>query len=570
RPVTERLLSDGRVHTPLDPQSVADALQSLDEYGVQSIAVGLLHSYRDPSHEQRCAELIAKLRPDLAITLSSEVCPEIREYERLSTACANAYVQPLMDSYLRRLEDGLEALGVHCPFLLMTSGGGLTDLDTAARFPIRLVESGPAGGAILAASVAGGCHADRVLSFDMGGTTAKLCLIDQRKPLVSRSFEVDRSYRFKKGSGLPLRIPVIEMVEIGAGGGSIAHVDKLERLRVGPRSAGSEPGPAAYGRGGTSPTVTDADVTLGKIRPERFAGGALSLNSDAAATAIDEHIASPLGLAVGQAAQGISDVVEESMAAAARAHAAEFGLDLRQRDMVAFGGAAPLHAASLARRLGVNRVIIPPQAGVGSAVGFLLARLSFEVVRSRPMTVSQLDPSTVNQLFSDMRAEAEAVLVPAAGGEPLTEQRQGYMRYAGQGHELPIVLPVEVYDASAAERFSGAFERAYEQLYGRKIDGVDIELLSLTLALSGPAPGEVSAAATTSDGSADEVVTCPVTEDGQSVEARVINRQTLPVGSQLDGPALITEDQTTTVVPSGCSLEVDPDGNLVITRDNGA
>ncbi|MEM7707095.1 MAG: hydantoinase/oxoprolinase family protein [Pseudomonadota bacterium] len=570
RPVTERLLSDGRVHTPLDPQSVADALQSLDEYGVQSIAVGLLHSYRDPSHEQRCAELISKLRPDLAITLSSEVCPEIREYERLSTACANAYVQPLMDSYLRRLEDGLEALDVHCPFLLMTSGGGLTDLDTAARFPIRLVESGPAGGAILAASVAGGCQADRVLSFDMGGTTAKLCLIDQRKPLVSRSFEVDRSYRFKKGSGLPLRIPVIEMVEIGAGGGSIAHVDKLERLRVGPRSAGSEPGPAAYGRGGTSPTVTDADVTLGKIRPERFAGGALSLNGEAAAAAIGKHIASPLALAVGQAAQGISDVVEESMAAAARAHAAEFGLDLRQRDMVAFGGAAPLHAASLARRLGVNRVIIPPQAGVGSAVGFLLARLSFEVVRSRPMTVSQLDPSTVNRLFSDMRAEAEAVLAPAAGGEPLTEQRQGYMRYAGQGHELPIVLPVEVYDASAAEHFSGAFERAYEQLYGRTIDGVDIELLSLTLALSGPAPSEVSAAATTSDGSPDEVVTCSVAEDGQSVEARVINRQTLPVGSQLDGPALITEDQTTTVVPSGCSLEVDPDGNLVITRDNGA
>ncbi len=565
RPITERILSDGRVHTPLDPESVAAAVESLDRYGVQSIAIGLLHSYRDPTHERLCAELVAKLRPDWAITLSSEVCPEIREYERLSTACANAYVQPLMESYLRRLEDGLNSLGVQCPFLLMTSGGGLTDLDTAARFPIRLVESGPAGGAILAASVAGSCGADRVLSFDMGGTTAKLCLIDEQKPLVSRSFEVDRSYRFKKGSGLPLRIPVIEMVEIGAGGGSIASVDKLQRLRVGPRSAGSEPGPAAYGRGGTQPTVTDADVSLGKIRPDRFAGGALSLKVEAAADAIDEHIAQALALPVSEAAQGISDVVEESMAAAARAHAAEFGLDLRQRDMVAFGGAAPLHAVSLARRLGVSRVIIPPQAGVGSAVGFLLARLSFEVVRSRPIAISRLDPAGVNELFSDMRKEAEAVLAPAAGDAPLTEVRQGYMRYAGQGHELPIALPVESYDDSAAALFSAAFERAYEKLYGRTISGVDIELLSLTLALSGPAPSQESVERPKQRSVEQDTRLCHLFEDGDRVEARVVDRETLAHGSTLSGPALITEDQTTTVLPSGFALEVDPGGNLIIT-----
>ncbi len=353
-PVRERLDRYGRTLVPLDEASVTAALPLLDEHEVESVAIGYLHAFVNPQHERRTAELLNAARPDLSITLASEVCPEIREYERLSTACANAYVRPLMARYLERLAGELAARGFDCPFLLMTSGGGLTTLETATRFPIRLVESGPAGGAILARHVAQQGDLRRILSFDMGGTTAKLCLIDDFEPLTSRSFEVDRVYRFRKGSGLPVRIPVIEMVEIGAGGGSIARVDKLQRIQVGPESAGSEPGPAAYGRGGKQPAVTDADVRLGRICPERFAGGAFELDKQAADRALQATVAAPLGLDPDLAAFGVSEVVDENMAAAARAHGAEFGVDLGRRDMVAFGGAAPLHAARLGEKLGVR------------------------------------------------------------------------------------------------------------------------------------------------------------------------------------------------------------------------
>jgi len=346
-PVRERMDCEGRILLPLDEASLESLLPILDEHDVESVAIGYLHAFVNPEHEQRTAQWLSAARPDLSITLASEVCPEIREFERLSTACANAYVRPLMARYLNRLAGELQALGYECPFLLMTSGGGLTTLDTAARFPIRLVESGPAGGAILAREVAKSAGLDRVLSFDMGGTTAKLCLIDDFEPLTSRSFEVDRVYRFRKGSGLPVRIPVIEMVEIGAGGGSIARVDKLGRIQVGPESAGSEPGPAAYGRGGDRPAVTDADVQLGRVYPEKFAGGAFLLDLEASRAALESQLARPLELEPDLAAFGVSEVVDENMAAAARAHAAEFGMDLGSRDMVAFGGAAPLHAARL-------------------------------------------------------------------------------------------------------------------------------------------------------------------------------------------------------------------------------
>ncbi|MFK7957924.1 MAG: hydantoinase/oxoprolinase family protein [Lysobacterales bacterium] len=565
-PIVERLISDGSVRHGLDEPCIEQAMKVIDQHNVESVAIGFLHSYVNPDHEQRCAEVIRQKRPDLSLTLSSEVCPEIREFERFSTACANAYVQPLMASYLHRLRTGLADMGIICPALLMTSGGGLTRIETAARFPIRLVESGPAGGAILAASVAAECQAQQILSFDMGGTTAKLCLIDNYQPLQSRSFEVDRSYRFRKGSGLPLRIPVIEMVEIGAGGGSIAHVDKLERLRVGPRSAGSEPGPAAYGLGGENPTVTDADACLGKLPPERFAGGKLTLDIAAANQSV-RAIGEQLSLSTSDAALGISDVVEESMASAARAHAAEFGLDLRQRDMVAFGGAAPLHAASLAARLGVSRVIIPAQAGVGSAVGFLLARLSFEVVRSRRMRVSNLDVGLMNQLLSEMFDEASAVIRPALDSDqPLVEHRTGFMRYAGQGHELAVTLPEGELGDDAAEQFTQAFESAYRRLYGRVIDDVEIELLSMTLSLSGPEPGIPPAPGVAAKKMLPSTPARTLIERAQASEAQVVERETLQPGARVQGPALVTEDQTTTVVPSGFTLRVDAQLNLVMQR----
>jgi N-methylhydantoinase A len=569
-PVRERMDRDGRVLVPLDEASLSAALPVLDRHGVESVAIGYLHAFVNPAHEQRTAEWLQTARPELSISLASEVCPEIREFERLSTACANAYVRPLMARYLERLAGELTAQGFNCPFLLMTSGGGLTTLETAARFPIRLVESGPAGGAILARQVAREGGLNRVLSFDMGGTTAKLCLIDDFEPLTSRSFEVDRVYRFKKGSGLPVRIPVIEMVEIGAGGGSIAQVDRLRRIQVGPESAGSEPGPAAYGRGGKKPAVTDADVRLGRVVASTFAGGAFELDAQAAENALRAEVANPLGLDTDSAAFGISEVVDENMAAAARAHAAEFGMDLGRRDMIAFGGAAPLHAARLGEKLGVNRIIIPAEAGVGSAIGFLLAPVAYEVVRSRQQNLSDLQPEVINTLMEDMRRESLDVVRQGSSPQGLTETRHAYMRYAGQGHEIAVALPVETYGHQHGKIFRKAFEAVYGQLYGRVIDGVDIEVLSWTLTISAPPTGlrEVPEA-----GSEGHSATHPAGSQRlfdparqQYVDAPVYLRERLQPGNRLTGPALITESQTTTVVSSRYEAVIDARGHIVMTR----
>jgi len=574
-PVTERLDRDGRVRVPLEAASLEAALPVLDEYGVESVAIGYLHAFVNPEHEQRTADWLAQRRPGLSITLASEVCPEIREYERLSTACANAYVRPLMARYLERLSGELHELGFRCPFLMMTSGGGLTTLRTAAKFPIRLVESGPAGGAILAQAVAQQAGMPRVLSFDMGGTTAKLALVDDFEPLTSRSFEVDRVYRFKKGSGLPVRIPVIEMVEIGAGGGSIAAVDKLGRIQVGPESSGSEPGPAAYGRGGERPAVTDADVLLGRVVPDTFAGGAFVLDAEAARNVIGRAVAEPLGMDGATAAFGISEVVDENMAAAARAHAAEFGLDLGSRDMIAFGGAAPLHAARLGEKLGVRRIVVPTAAGVGSAVGFLLAPVAYEVVRSRQQVLSTLDAEQVNHLMDEMRREALDVVRQGApervaAGE-FAETRQAYMRYAGQGHEIAVDLPPGPYTAAHAEEFRVRFEAVYRRLYGRIIEGVEIEALSWTLTISAAGEQGDEPAASAAQPRAPAAASTGIQSlfdpaSRQAVEAQVWLRDDLVPGDRVDGPALITEAQTTTVVAPGWRAAVDPHRHLVLER----
>jgi N-methylhydantoinase A len=568
-PIRERLDRDGNMLIPLDEDAVKATLPVLDEHNVESVAIGYLHAFVNPEHEQRTAELLHAARPDLSITLASEVCPEIREFERLSTACANAYVRPLMARYLERLAAELQERGYSCPFLMMTSGGGLTTLETAAKFPIRLVESGPAGGAILAQQIAREAGLGRLLSFDMGGTTAKLCLIDDFEPLMSRSFEVDRVYRFKKGSGLPVRIPVIEMVEIGAGGGSIARVDKLNRIQVGPESAGSEPGPAAYGLGGERPAVTDADVHLGRIHAAKFAGGSLQLDTVAAQEAIRRGVCTPLDVELDAGAFGISEVVDENMSAAARAHAAEFGLDLSQRDMIAFGGAGPLHAARLGEKLGVDRVIVPLDAGVGSAIGFLLATVAYEVVRSRRQKLSALDHDLVNQLMSDMHGEALDVVRQGSKSDDLVETRQAYMRYVGQGHEIAVNLPAGVYDETHGDVFRQAFEAAYTKLYGRTIAGIDIEVLSWTLTISAPpadvaaAPDEVEAVAAP-EAIAKQSFYDPVM--AERVDVPVYLRSDLAPGTNIDGPALITEDQTTTVVTSGFDARVDSRGYIVLTR----
>ena len=562
--VMERMNAQGEVLIPLDESSVEALVPVLADHGVASVAVGLLHAYANPAHERRIAEILLARLPDLSVTLASEVCPEIREFERLSTACANAYVKPIMSKYLNRLAAELAARGFACPFLMMTSGGGLTDVATAARFPIRLVESGPAGGAILASRIAAERGLDRVLSFDMGGTTAKICLIDDSTPQLSRAFEVDRSYRFKKGSGLPVRIPVIEMVEIGAGGGSIATVDKLGRIGVGPESAGSEPGPACYGRGGKHATVTDADAIMGRLEERRFAGGAMTLDTAAAGAAVQDSVGSTLDMDAVTAAFGIGEVVDENMAAAARSHAAEWGKPLAERVLVAYGGAAPQHAAQIALKLDLDAVVVPVGAGVGSAIGMLAAPVSYEVVRSRYMRLSEFNASLIDEVSADMRVEARDV-VGSATSEPLAETRRAYMRYVGQGYEIAVVLPAAT---NRAEILRDAFEAAYRQLYGRTIPDLDVEVLSWTLALSSAAPAFLFAAGN------EDVEDASIHREGSmydpALNAVVIAprfaRETLSPGTVVVGPAMIVEAQTTTVVTSAFTATVSSRGDILMTR----
>jgi N-methylhydantoinase A len=568
--VRERLDGRGNVLLPLDEAAVTSLVPKLDAAHIESVAIGYMHAYLDGSHERRTRDILLAHRPDLSVTLASEVSPEIREYERWSTAIANAYVQPVIDRYLGRLDAALKERGFACPLLLITSGGGLTTLDTARRFPIRLVESGPAGGAILAASLARQYALDKVLSFDMGGTTAKICLIDDGEPQHSRTFEVARQYRFLKGSGLPLRIPVIEMVEIGAGGGSIASVDGLARVNVGPESAGSEPGPACYARGGSEPTVTDADVVLGRLDPNYFAGGSIKLDAARAVTAVDKAIGAPLGLRQLEAAFGISEIVEENMANAARVHAVERGKDLEARTLIAFGGAAPLHAARLADKLGIRRILIPSGAGVGSAFGFLRAPVAYEVARSRYVRLdASFDPDFVNALFDAMRREAEAVVRAGAPDATLVETRAADMRYSGQGHEISVSLPGGRFDASLKPQLVKSYERDYAAAFGRTIPGLDVEIMNWTLRLAAtaaplppcppaPAPGQAKPRQTRPVFAADEVV---------MQDAPIYYRNDLRIADAMPGPAVITEIETTTIVPRGFLARIDPFGSIVLEKE---
>ena len=566
-PVRERQDWRGEALLPLDEKSVEALLPRIEAQSIEAVAIGLLHAYADPSHERRVAEIIANAYPALPLSLSSEVCPEIREYERQSTTVANAYVQPLMARYLRALDDAMKARGFSCPFFLMTSGGGLTTLETAIRFPVRLVESGPAGGAILAARIARECALAEAVSFDMGGTTAKICLIDDGTPLLSRFFEVARAYRYMKGSGLPLKIPVIEMVEIGAGGGSIASVDTVGRLAIGPESAGADPGPACYDRGGPEPTVTDADLLMDRLDPDRFAGGKVRLCRERAEAAIGERIAAPLAIQVPEAVHGIGEMVDEAMAGAARVHAIEWGKDIARRSMIAFGGAAPLHAARLAQKLNIDRIVIPTGAGVGSAIGFLKAPVAFEVVRSRYLRLNAFEAETANNLIEEMRAEALAIVRQGEPEAPVIEQRNTAMRYLGQGHEITVALPPPPYGDGTASAIMTAFEVEYRRLYGRLIEDLEVEILSWSLTIATePASLELSPAAREQQ-PPDPVSGREVHDPAAGrVPMAVYNRATLAPGCRLPGPALIVEEQTTTVVPVGFDLEVNGLGYLVLTR----
>ena len=568
--VRERVAADGSVLLPLDEAGVREAALRMREERIEAVAIGFLHAWAHPGHEQRAREIVREVLGDtVSICLSGEVCPEIREYERLSTTVANAYVRPLMASYLLRLQQRVREAGLECPLLLMMSGGGLATLEQAARFPIRLVESGPAGGALLAAHLARECALDKVLAFDMGGTTAKICLISGGQPERSRRFEVARAWKNLKGSGLPIRIPVIELVEIGAGGGSIGRVDALRRITVGPDSCGSEPGPACYGRGGTQPAVTDANLVLGRIEPERFAAGRMALHPDRAEQALLRHVGEPLGMDAFWSAAGMSEMVEENMANAARVHAIERGQDLGGFTMVAFGGAAPLHAGRLAQKLGMRRVLIPAGAGVGSAIGFLRAPISFEVVRSELTLLSGMDPARVEERLHAMREEALAVVSAASHGARLQETRLAELRYAGQGHELRVPVPdseAGVVSAQTLADLAERFELEYEQTYGLRVPGSAVEIVTWSVTLATlPEPVEASqwpAVNATRPPQRTRSIWEPAL--GQRQDFGVHWRFDLQPHERMTGPALVSEHETTVVIPAGWTARRDSHGHLLM------
>ncbi len=568
--VPERLDNTGAVLRPLDEAAVRALIPLLRQEGVESIAVGLLHAFVNPAHERRIASILHEALPDVPVSLSSEVSPEMREWERFSTTVANAYVQPMMASYLRRLETELHAAGAVAPLFLMMSGGGLTTIETACRFPIRLVESGPAGGAIFSAHIARECGLENVLSFDMGGTTAKICLIDNFKPQTARTFEVARVGRFRKGSGLPLRIPVIEMVEIGAGGGSIAHVDSMGRIGVGPESAGADPGPACYGRGGRHPAVTDANLSLGRYDPGRFAGGSIKLDVGAAHDALLADVGAKLGLTAELAGLGVIEMVDENMANAARVHAIESGKTYEGRTLIAFGGGGPVHACRVAEKVGITRVLVPSGAGVGSAIGFLRAPVGYEVVRSLYQRFSSFDVSAVNDLLEDMRAEAEAAVAKGSFGAPTTETRTAYMRYVGQGHEIPVPLPNYVLGNEDIALIRARYDGEYARFFDRPVPGSDVEIMSYAVVVTTAvqdvrAPGREESLFATEAVPARTQLVRDTTTGAVSAWA-IYDRTSLAPDATITGPAIVAEDETSTLIGPGWTATVNGLGYIEMVR----
>ncbi|HEY5797422.1 MAG TPA: hydantoinase/oxoprolinase family protein [Bosea sp. (in: a-proteobacteria)] len=568
-----RIGARGQELLPLDEEALEAIADRIATDGYEAIAIGFIHSYANPAHERRAREIIAG-KVSVPISISSEVSPQMREFERFNTVCANAYVRPRMADYLDRLQVRLKEMGADCPVFMIHSGGGLVSVATAAEFPVRLVESGPAGGAIFAADIAHRFGLGHVVSYDMGGTTAKICLIEDFQPRTARSFEVARTYRFSKGSGMPISIPVIEMIEIGAGGGSIAWIDAMGRIQTGPESAGSEPGPACYQRGGDKPAITDADLVLAKLDPDNFAGGAIRLSVEKAECAIAGSVGERLGLTPQAAAFGICEVVDENMANAARVHAVENGKDISDNVMIAFGGAAPLHAARLCEKLGIDLCLIPQGAGVGSAIGFLKAPFGYEAVASRLVRLSAFDAGEINTLVAGLKGTAETFVRSGTEARLLCEIT-AFMRYAGQGWEIPVALPERAFGAQDAAWFRDAFRDNYARFFGRPIDGLDgldIEIVTLSVKVQderpAPAPqklvldGEPQAANTA------RKVFDPVSD--AFLSTAIFERSTLKPGARVTGPAIIVESETSTVVTSSFDAVLQGDGTILLVRKNSA
>ena len=569
RPVAERVASDGETLQALDGASTDAAIRHLVERGVESVAVCFLHSYANPENERAAAERVRALAPELPVSISSEVLPELGELARFSTTVANAYVRPLVARYLGWLEERLRATGHRGTFTVVNSRGGTMSPAAAARFPVRMLESGPAAGAHAASVLARRLRLRNLLSFDMGGTSAKICLVRNFAPQVTVEFEAARIARFKRKSGLPVRIPVVDLIEIGAGGGSIARVDELGLPAVGPRSAGSEPGPACYGRGGTRPTVTDADAVLGYLNPEFFVGGRLRLDTDAAKGVLEEHVGRSLGMSAAQAAWTVHRQVNEQMARAAAVHASEHGVDLRRFALLAFGGAGPIHAAHLARSLGIRRVVVPLDPGVLSALGAVLAPPRFDLAVSYRSELERLDVNRVNHLLAELESRGHALLDEVEAGGQRQVVRQVDMRYRNQRYEVPVDLP----PAGELARCSlpgveAAFHVAYERRYGRTIRGVEAEAVTWRVSVSAPPPATLRSprrAAQRSDLRPGEPTgRRPAWFGAGFVETPFYRRAHLPPGTRVEGPAIIEEAGSTTVVPPEARADIDRADNLVL------
>ena len=562
REVRERVMADGSIRIPLDEEGTRNLLSDLEWQGFESAAVCFLHAYANPAHERRVAAIAREVAAGLDLSLSADVLPEVQEFERTATTVVNAYVRPIVERYLARLEQRLRESGYGRGLFLMLSGGGIIEAAEAAKVPVRLAESGPVGGAIATRALGKRAGIGTLLAFDMGGTTAKACLIEDGRMPVTRQYEVDRVHRFKRGSGTPIAVPTVDLIEIGAGGGSIAMIDGLRRIQVGPESAGADPGPACYGLGGGRPTVTDADLLLGYLDPEAFMGGRMPLDVDAAAAAIKRDIAAPLGTDRLRAAAGIVEVVDENMAQAARMYAAEHGGDLAKAVMVAFGGAGPLHADRVARKLGLRRLIVPAAAGVFSALGFLAAPLAFEVSRTRVLRLGETSESLLAEMFAALEAEAKRVVGQAAGQAAIDIERILDMAYVGQGHQLRV--NVDSLDPNAVER---SFADTYRQAYGYAYDDLEPQIVTLRAIATADAPtAPISrpVGGSASDGRLRKAY-CPLA--GGMIDHQVLAFDA--VDGSLQGPLLLEQAGSTVRVGAGATARLDPRGWLVVDLEEG-
>ncbi len=566
--IQERIGANGDILIPIDKNKIFSLVNTLSNQGYQSIAIGLIHSYANNIHEKYMKKVFSKNLSKTMISISSDVAPQMREYERFNTVCANAYIKPLIKNYLSRLQKKLLEQKINCPIFLMHSGGGIISLKNASEFPVRLIESGPAGGAVFAATIARKHGIKNTLSFDMGGTTAKICMIKNQKPKTSRVFEVARSYRFKKGSGMPISIPVIDMVEIGAGGGSLASVDDLKQIRVGPRSAGSNPGPACYDLGGTFPAVTDADLILGKLSTSDFAGGSIILNKKNSEKALKKNIGDKISTTEKLSAHGISEVVDENMANAARVHAVENGEDLSDFTMIAFGGAAPLHASRMCEKLGINTFLIPEGAGVGSALGFLHAPVSFEATKSYYSTISNFNSNLARKIFEELKLEAIDFVKSCDSKSQIRSEFKLYMRYRGQGWEIPVQLNEKDALSPTAEKIKNYFENEYKKVFGRVVDDIDIEITIWSVNSFTPLK-KVKLINHIKRKNSIKTSKKRLMFDSRlrkNLETQVLQRENLNKGDHISGPAVINEHETTIIISSDFSATVQPDKCILVNK----